>query len=531
MKSIMKTGVMALMAAGLLASAANAKTLVYCSEGSPENFTPAINTTGTSFDAARPVYDQLTEFVPGTTQVEPGLAEKWDVSDDGKTFTFHLRKGVKIHSGVNGFKPTRDFNADDVLFSFNRQWKDDHPYHKVSGGKYDYFSDMDMPTSLESVTKTDDYTVVMKLKEPNAPILANLAMDFMTIQSAEYADYLLKKGTPEQFDQIPVGTGPFSFVNYQKDAVIRYKAFPDYWRGKAKLDDLVYAITPDPTVRLAKLAKNECQIMIAPRPADLAEIKKNADINLLSQPGLNVAYWAFNVTKPPMDKKEVRQAFIMAVDKAAIMKEVYQGAGEPAKNLIPPIMWGYNNAVQDYKYDPAAAKALLEKAGVKTPIDIDLWWMPVSRPYNPNAKRIAELMQSDLAKIGVNATLKSYEWGEYRKRLQAGEHITGQLGWTGDNGDPDNFFFLLGCSGDKPAGQNLSKWCNAKFNEDMLKARALTDQAARAKIYEEMQQIAHDEAPQMTIAHSVVFEPIRKNVVGYKVSPLGSHYFYNTDLK
>jgi len=533
MKSIIQTGAVALFAAALLAStAAGAKTLVYCSEGSPENFTPAINTTGTSFDAARPVFDQLTEFVTGTTEVKPGLATSWDVSADGKTFTFHLRKGVKFHSGVNGFKPTRDFNADDVLFSFNRQWKDEHPYHKISGGKFDYFSDMDMPTSLDSVEKTDDYTVVMKLKAPNAPILANLAMDFMTIQSAEYADFLLKAGKPEQFDQIPVGTGPFSFVNYQKDAVIRFKAFPDYWGGKAAIDDLVYAITPDPTVRLAKLEKNECQVAIAPRPADLEEIRKNKDLVLLDKPGLNVAYWSFNVTKPPLDKVEVRKALIMAIDKASIMKEVYQGAGQPAKNLIPPIMWGYNDAIVDYTYDPAKSKELLAKAGVATPIDIDLWWMPVQRPYNPNAKRIAELMQSDLEKIGVHATLKSFEWGEYRKRLQAGEHMTGQLGWTGDNGDPDNFFFLLGCNAEgKPASQNLSKWCNPTFNADMEKARQLTDQAARAKFYMEMQQIAHDEAPQMTIAHSVVFEPIRSSVVGYKISPLGSHVFYGVDLK
>ncbi|MDR3497116.1 MAG: ABC transporter substrate-binding protein [Ancalomicrobiaceae bacterium] len=531
MKSIVQTSVAALFAATLLVGAAEAKTLVYCSEGSPENFTPAMNTTGTSFDAARPVFDQLTEFVRGTTKVQPGLAESWDVTDGGKTITFHLRKGVKFHSGVNGFKPTRDFNADDVLFTFNRQWKDDHPYHKISGGKFDYFSDMDMPDSLVSVEKTDDYTVVMKLKAPNAPILANLAMDFMTVQSAEYADYLMKIGKPEQFDQIPVGTGPFQFVAYQKDAVIRYKAFDAYWGGRAKIDDLVYAITPDPTVRLAKLKRNECQVMAYPRPADLAEIKKDPNLNLMSQPGLNIAYWAFNVMKPPLDKKEVRQALIMAVDKSAIIKEVYEGAGTPAKNLIPPIMWGYNDKVADYVYDPAKAKELLDKAGVKTPIDIDLWWMPVQRPYNPNAKRIGELMQSDLAKIGVNATLKSFEWGEYRKRLQNGEHMTGLFGWTGDNGDPDNFFFLLGCTGDKPAGNNISKWCNAKFNDDMAKARELTDIAERTKLYEEMQQIAHDDAPQMTIAHSVVFEPVRKEVVDWKISPLGQHVFYGVDLK
>ena len=282
MKSTKLFGAALMMSSMLAIGAANAKSLVYCSEGSPENFTPAMNTTGTSLDAARPVYNKLVQFTPGTTTVEPGLAEKYEVSDDGKVITFHLRKGVKFHSGVNGFAPTRDLTAEDVIWSFERQSKPDHPYAKVSGGAYDYFNDMSMPDLLASVVKgADDLTVVMTLTKPNAPILANLAMDFATIHSAEYADFLMKKGTPEQFDQIPVGTGPFIFVDYQKDAVIRFKANPDYWGGKPKIDDLVYAITPDATARYAKIKANECQVMIAPNPADLADIGKNPDVQLL----------------------------------------------------------------------------------------------------------------------------------------------------------------------------------------------------------------------------------------------------------
>jgi dipeptide transport system substrate-binding protein len=515
----------------LSATALSAKTFVYCSEGSPENFTPALNTTGTSFDAARPVYSQLVRFVRGTTEVTSDLADKWDVSEDGKVITFHLRKGVKWHSGVNGFTPTRDFNADDVLFSFNRQWKPDHPYAKVSGGKYDYFSDMDMPKLLASIEKKDDYTVVFTLTQPDAPILSNLAMDFATVQSAEYADYLMKKGTPEQFDQIPVGTGPFQFVTYQKDAVIRFKANPNYYGGKPKIDDLVYAITPDPTSRLAKLKTGECSYIFGPRPQDLDEIKKDKNLTLLSQPGLNIAYWAFNTKKPPFDKKEVRQAFNMAIDKAAIIKEVYNGAGQPAKNLIPPTIWSYNDKVKDYPYDPEKAKAMLKAAGVTTPLDIDLWYMPVQRPYNPNAKRIAEIMQSDLNKIGVNAKLVTYEWGEYRKRAQAGEHMTAQLGWTGDNGDPDNFFFLRGCAAARDGGQNITRWCNKEFDDRFMKAQQTTDVKTRTKLYEEMQVIEKEDAPDFPIAHSIVFDAERANVVGYKMSPLGAHVFDGVDLK
>jgi dipeptide transport system substrate-binding protein len=432
---------------------------------------------------------------------------------------------------VNHFTPTRDFNAADVLFSFNRQWKEDHPYHKVSGGKYDYFGDMDMPKLLEAIEKVDDYTVRMKLKEANVAMLANLAMDFASIGSAEYAAMLDKAGKKEQFDQIPVGTGPFSFVMYQKDAVIRFKANKQYWGEKALVDDLVYAITPDPTTRYSKLKAGECHFVPYPRPADLPEMQKDKALAVINQPGLNIAYWAFNVQKPPFDKKEVRQAFNMAIDKKSIIRDVYLGAGTAAKNLIPPTLWGYNDAIKDYPYDPEKAKALLRKAGVATPLEVDLWYMPVQRPYNPNAKRIAEMMQSDLAKVGVNAKLVTYEWGEYRKRAQQGEHMTVQLGWTGDNGDPDNFFFLRGCAAARPGGQNLSKWCDKGFDDRLNKAKSLADQKERAKLYTEMQAIEHDAAPDMKIAHSVVYEVMRANLTGYKQSPLGAHQFNGVDLK
>ncbi len=153
---------------------------------------------------------------------------------------------------------------------------------------------MDMPKLVKSLVKTDDYTIVMTLSEPNVAILANLAMDFATIQSAEFADAMMKAKTPELFDQIPVGTGPFIFQSYQKDAVIRFKANPTYWGGKPAIDELIYAITPDATARYSKLKTDECQVAPYPRPADLAEMKKDPEINVLSQPGLNIGYLSFN---------------------------------------------------------------------------------------------------------------------------------------------------------------------------------------------------------------------------------------------
>jgi len=517
----------------LAATPAAAKTLVFCSEGSPENFYPAVNTTGTSFDGSEPIYNRIVEFERGGTKVVPGLAEKWTISDDGTVYTFNLRKGVKWHSTSRSFKPTRDFNADDVLFSIDRQWKEDNPYFKVTSPNHSYFGDMGMPKLLKSVEKVDDYTIKITLNEPEAPFLADLAMPFAAIQSKEYADAMLKAGTPEKIDQDPIGTGPFSLVQYQKDAVIRYKAFPEYWGGKAKIDDLVYSITPDPAVRWAKVQKAECHLMPYPNPADLDTIRKDANVTLMEQPGLNVGYLAFQTTKKPFDDVRVRKAISMAINKQAIIDAVYLSSGVAAKNPIPPTMWSYNDAVKDDPYDPAAAKKLLAEAGFPNGLETDLWAMPVQRPYNPNAKRIAELMQADLAKIGVKAEIKSFEWGEYRKRLQAGEHQMGMLGWTGDNGDPDNFLHsLLGCaSGQSASGANIAKFCNKQFDDLVIKAKRTSDQAARTKLYEQAQVVFKEQAPWFTIAHAVQLKPVRKEVIDFKLSPFGRHSFYGVDIK
>ncbi|WP_298932445.1 ABC transporter substrate-binding protein [uncultured Ramlibacter sp.] len=522
----------AIAALALAATAgAGAKTLVYCSEGSPENFYPGINTTGTSFDGNEPIYNRVVEFERGGTKVVPGLAEKWSISPDGLVYTFNLRKGVKWHSNKN-FKPSRDFNADDMIFAFHRQWLDTDPYYKVTSSNHAYFNDMGMPKLLKSVDKVDEYTVKITLNKPEAPFLANMAMPYAAIQSQEYAIAMLKAGTPEKLDQEPIGTGPFTLVQYQKDAVIRYKAFPQYWGGKAKIDDLVYSITPDASVRWAKLQKGECHVMPYPNPADLDAIRKDPNIKVMDQAGLNVGYLAFNTQKKPFDDVRVRKAISMAINKKAIIDGVYLTTGVAAKNPIPPSMWSYNDAIKDDGYDPEGAKKLLAAAGFPNGLSTDLWAMPVQRPYNPNAKRIAELMQADLAKIGVKAEIKTFEWGEYRKRMQAGEHQMGMLGWTGDNGDPDNFLHtLLGCDSAKTNGSNVAKFCHQPYEELVLKAKTVSKQADRDALYKKAQVIFKEQAPWFTIAHAVQLKPMSNKVIDFKLSPFGRHNFYGVDIK
>ncbi len=530
LQRIAKAALLGVSLTALAAFGASAKTLVYCSEGSPEGFDPALYTSGTTFDASsRSIYSHLVQFELGTTNVIPDLAESWDVSDDGLQYTFHLRSGVKFHTTDN-FTPTRDMNADDIVFSFERQLSAEHPYHTyVEGAAWEYFNSMSMPDLIESIERVDDMTVRFNLTRPEAPFVANLAMDFASILSAEYADQLAEAGNEGNLNQQPVGTGPFQFVAYQPDAVIRYAAHPDYYPGKEAIDDLVFAITTDQAVRQQKLLAGECHIIPYPNPADIQSLNDNPDINVMEQEGLNVGYLAYNTQQEPFDNPQVRKALNMAINKQAILDAVFQGAGEAAKNPIPPTMWSYNEAIEDDPYDPEGARQMLEEAGAAD-LSMKVWAMPVQRPYNPNARRMAELIQADFAEVGVDVEIVSYEWGEYLDRSKAVDRDGAVLlGWTGDNGDPDNFLaVLLGC--DAVGNANRAQWCNEEFEALVQEAKTLGTQEERAPIYEEAQVVFKREAPWATIAHSVVHMPMRSNVTGYVMDPLGGHVFEGVDI-
>ncbi len=528
---------MRMLPAGVLAGclalcpgAATAKTLVYCSEGNPESLNPQIVTTTTGINAGRPFFNNLVEFAPGATEPTPALAESWEVSDDGLEYVFHLRRGVRFHSSDN-FTPSREMNAEDVIFSFERQWKSDHPYHGVGGTDYDYFKDMGMPDLLESIEKLDDFTVRFRLTRPEAPFLADLAMPFNIVQSAEYAEKLLQAGTPEKFDAEPIGTGPFAFEGFQPDVAVRYRAFEGYWGGKRAIDTLIFSITPNAAVRLTKLKAGECHVIAFPNPDDREEIEADPELRILQQEGMNIGYLALNTMHPLLHDLRVRRAINMALDKTAIIEAVYRGAGIVAKNPIPPTLWSYNDEVEDYPYDPAAAQQLMIEAGLAEGFDTDLWYIPVSRPYNPNGKRVAEMIQADLALIGIQAKLHSDEWPAYRARLQDGDVSMALYGWTGDNGDPDNFLnVLLGCTSARPGGNNIARWCDPAYEQLIAEAKLVTDQEQREELYREAQKIVHEQAPWVPLAHSVVFMATRANVTGFKMDPLGRHAFEDVDL-
>jgi dipeptide transport system substrate-binding protein len=522
------------VALGMTAAAAASQaagTLIYCSEGSPEGFDTAQYTAGTTFDAAgHAMFNRLTQFKKGGTDVEPSLAQSWTISPDGLTYTFKLRKGVKFHT-TEYFKPGRDMTADDVIFTIERMVNKEHAFNKAYPAQFPYASDVGLESNTESVTKTDPLTVVLKLKKPDPDLLVKLAMPFASVLSKEFADKLVAEGKASMINQQPVGTGPFVLRRYEKDAQIRYVKHKDYWNAKGVLvDNLIFAITTDASVRFQKLKAGECHIMSFPKPQDIAAMKADPNLKVDTAPGFNIGYLSYNTEKAPMNKLEVRQALDMAINRKAIIDAVYQGQGQEASNPFPASLWSYNKSLKNAAYSPEKAKELLKKAGVAEGTEITLWAMPVQRPYNPNAKLMAEMIQADWAKVGIKAKITQYEWGEYLKRLKQGEHDTGLIGWTGDYASPDNFLgVLLTC--EAVGGSNYARYCSKDFDGYTLKARNSTNLKERTELYMKAQEVFKKDLPWTTIAHSTVNQPMRKGVTGFVISPFGDYNFEGVGVK
>lgn len=501
--------------------------LVYCSEGNPESFNPQLVTSGTTIDAtSHQIYNRLLDYDAQSGQLVPALATAWSVSDDGLSYHFDLRNDVRFQQS-NRFIPTRTFNADDVLFSFNRIIDPNHPYHYVSRTGYPFFQSIGFASQVKSIEKRNDYEVVFHLTRKDASFLANLATDFAVILSAEYAQQELSLGHPENIDHFAIGTGPFTLVQYAKNEYIRYRRNPDFWGEPAKVDMLVYDITPKSTVRLAKLITGDCSVSALPKAGELPVIKQHAELNIESQPGLNVAFWAFNTQKPPLDDVRVRRALAFAVDKQNILRAVYQNTAIEATGILPPTSWAYANNKSTVHYNPQKARDLLKEAGISN-LTLDIWAMPVARAYNPNALKTAELIQSDLANIGVRVNIISYDWSVFTQKLSRDEYDSVLIGWNADNSDPDNFFTpLLSCAA-MLSNNNRSRWCNPEFDTLLNKARQAPSQDERKVIYQQAEAYLADQMPMLSLAHAKRVALTRKEVKNMQLTPFGGISFIHT---
>ncbi|WP_404339208.1 ABC transporter substrate-binding protein [Pseudoalteromonas mariniglutinosa] len=505
--------------------------LVYCAEANPVSFNPQVTTTGSTIDIiANQLYDRLLSIDPVTAEFQSELATDWKISPDGKDITFMLRKGVQFHT-TDYFTPTREFNADDVIFTFSRLFDVYNPYHFVGDANYPYFQSVGIDQLIRRIVRVSDYQVRFELYNAQSSFLANLATDFAVVLSKEYAMQLKARGQAELFDHYPVGTGPYVYKEYRRDRLIRYYRNPVYWKHPVVLEQLVYDITQNGNTRVAKMLTKECDVTAHPSSAQLSILSQRDDILVQKEPNLNIGYWAFNTQRPPFDDIRVRQALAHAIDIEKIMQAVYYGNGMRARSLLPPASWAFEAQTTMPDFNPKMAKTLLAEAGYKNGFNMNIWAMPVSRIYNPNARKMAELMQSDLRKIGVSVNIVEYEWNTFIQRIGEHRHDSVLLGWAADTPDPDNFMSpLLSCAATF-SGKNPANWCNTEFDLLLTQALATTDLAMRKKFYNQAQRIIIKELPILPIAHGMRFQATSADVEGITLSPFGAISLANARKK
>jgi peptide/nickel transport system substrate-binding protein len=486
-------------------------TLIWGRGGDSVNLDLAQATDGESIKAGIQIYENLVIFGRDSMDVEPQLAESWTVSDDGLTWTFKLRRGVEFHDGT-------PFNAQAVYDSFARIIDKNHPFYGY--GKWKYLS-----LSLGQVSEIriiDDDTVALVTKKPYAPLLNNLALWLCPIVSpAAMAKY------KDQIGLNPVGTGPFKFVKWVKDDQIILERNEEYWGEKAKVDKIVLKSIPEPSARLMALQSGTVDIADDLDPDSINLVKKDSNLAVIERPSVNVGYLALNTEKPALKDARVRKAISHAIDKETLIKTIFQGLAVPAKNPFAPSIWGYNDAIEPYEYNPAKAKALLEEADFDKSRELELWAMPVSRAYMPEPVKTAELIQAYLAAVGLKAKIIRHDWGTYLSKTANGEHDMCMLGWLGGNADPDNFLYgLLSADTAKtPGAANVALWKNEEFTELCLKAQKTFDKAERTRLYLRAQKIFHDEAPWVPLAHSTIVRCYNKRIHDVPLRPNGLNSF------
>ena len=529
----MRLAVLPLLFASIIAplTAQAATNLIVCTEASPEGFDVvqynSLTTTNASADV---LMNRLVDYDARTGKLVASLAESWSVWPDGLTYDFKLRSGVKFHT-TEYFAPTRDFNADDVVFSFQRMLDPANPWNKVAAQGFPHAQSMQWPSLIKKVEATDPQTVRITLNHPDATFLATLSMGFASIYSAEYTAKLMKAGTPEKLNSQPIGTGPFVFNRFQKDEAVRYEANATYFAGKPAVDKLVYAITPDANVRLQRIKRNECQVALSPKPLDVAEAAKDSSLKVEKTDAFMTAFLAINSQHPPLDKPEVRQAINLAVDKDTYLKTVFEGSARAANGPYPPNTWGYASDLPAYKHNAAEAKELLAKAGLKDGFKTTIWTRPSGSLLNPNPNAGAQLLQNDLAAVGIKAEIKVIEWGELIRRAKTGEHDLLFMGWAGDNGDPDNFLTPQFSCASVKSGTNFARYCDEGLDKLISQGKAVTDQEKRSKLYHQAQEQIHKQALWVPLAHPTAFALVRKTVEGYDVSPFGRQDFSKVTVK
>lgn len=489
-------------------------TLIVTMAADPTGLDPEAVLNNTSGFVMATIYDGLIRYKSGTVEVEPGLAERWDVSPDGLAYTFHLRKGVKYHDGSA-------FNAQALIATLDRQLNKNDPNYIYNTGPVQSYIDFTYG-SVASYRAVDDSTVEVKMKEPSAALLASLAMVWNGVVSPTAA---AKYG--KEFRNHPVGTGPFIFREWRERDLVSLDANPDYWKGKPKVDHLVFKEYPDAQAALLALRRGDVQIMGDVATPVIPSIRADQNLVLLTQPGLAVNGMAMPNEVSPFTDKRVRQALNFAVDKDAINKALYSGLATPMVSPLPEAQWGFDKTMTGYPYDPAKAKELLAAAGVKSGLKVEMLTYSTPRGYNPAGPDLAVALQGYLQKVGIAVDVRKLDIGAFLATVRSGKYqglfITG---FSGDNGDPDNFLNALFNSSQMPVG-DTAHYKNPEVDKLMDQAAREPDHDKRVAMYKTLQRQIMDDAPWVFVNSVLQVRAARREVKGFRLNP--TQMFFDMD--
>lgn len=497
---------------------------VYCVNGQVSTFNPQKAGSGLIVDTlAAQLYDRLLDVDPYTYRLVPELAESWEVMDNGATYRFHLREGVTFQQTA-WFTPKRNFNADDVVFTFQRIFDRNNPWHNVNGSSFPYFDSLQFADTVQSVRKLDNHTVEFRLRQPDASFLWHLATHYASVMSAEYAAILAKSDRQELLDRQPVGTGPFQLSEYRAGQYVRLQRHARFWRGTPLMPQIVVDLGSGGTGRLSKLLTGECDVLAWPAASQLTILRDDPRLRLTLRPGMNIAYLAFNTEKPPLNDARVRHALALAINNQRLMQSIYYGTAETAASILPRASWAYDSEAKVTEYNPEKAREQLKELGQEN-LTLRLWVPTTSQAWNPSPLKTAELIQADMAQIGVNVLIVPVEGRFQEARLMDMNHDLTLSGWATDSNDPDSFFRpLLSCAA-IDSQTNYAHWCNRDFDNVLQKALASQQLAARIDDYDEAQKILASELPVLPLASSLRLQAYRYDIKGLVLSPFGSASF------
>jgi peptide/nickel transport system substrate-binding protein len=452
----------------------------------PKSLDPAADTAVNDFRILVNLYDGLVRYKDGTLEVEPSLATSWTISDDGKTYTFKLRDGVEFHDDT-------PFNAEAVKFNFDRMLKEDHPFHDTGPFPLSFFF-----STVSEVKVIDDLTVEFDLSAPYAPFLSNLAYPTGLIVSP---DAVKKYG--KDFGRHPSGTGAYKFAQWDSNEKVVVEKNPDYWDGAPSLEAVIYRPITDANTRVAEMLSGGLDVMVEVPPDSLSQFKDNPAFKVSEQAGPHLWFLILNTKDGPFKNKEIRQAANYAINKKALVDNILQGTADVAAGPTPPAFaWAYDDKLQPYPYDPEKAKAMLKEAGYDgSPVTFYVT-EGGSGMLDPIAMGTA--IQADLEAVGMKVKIETYEWNTFLGKVNPGlegKADMAEMAWM--TNDPDTLPFLALRSDAVPdkGGFNSGYYSNPKVDELLEKARQSTDQDERAKLYKEMQDIVHDDAPWVFVAN------------------------------